>query len=66
MVRFAIEQARESNCRTVRMDTWAGNKPAAALYQKAGFRFAGTTHILLQGLIPEEQIFFELQLEAHT
>ena len=63
MVRYAIQKAEETGCEVIRLDTWAGNKPAAALYQKMGFRFAGTTNILLQGLIPEEQVFFEMGLD---
>ena len=63
MVLFSIQQAKKLDCKVIRIDTWEGNKPAAALYQKIGFRFAGTAHILLQGLIPEEQVFFELSLE---
>lgn len=65
MVQFAIEKSRELHCRAIRIDTWAGNKPAAALYKKNGFRFAGSAHILLQGLISEEQVFFELELEEN-
>lgn len=63
MVQFAIEKAKKLCRKVIRIDTWAGNKPAAALYQKNGFHFAGTAHVVLQGLIPEEQIFFELVLE---
>lgn len=49
-------------CRAMRLDTYAGNKPAASLYTKLGFRYAGIASVMLQGLIPEEQIFFELGL----
>ena len=63
MVRFAIQKAKKFGCEVIRLDTWAGNKPAAALYQKMGFLYAGKTHILLQGIIPEEQVFFKLKLE---
>ena len=63
MVRFSMQLAKEIGCKVIRIDTWAGNKPAVSLYQKIGFRFAGTAHILLHGLIPEEQVFFELRLE---
>lgn len=63
MIRFAIEKAKDSGCKAIRLDTWAGNKPAAALYQKMGFHYAGTANIMLQGVIPEEQIFFEMGLE---
>lgn len=59
MVRFAIEQAVRMKCRVIRLDTYAGNQPASALYKKLGFRYAGIASVMLQGVIPEEQIFFE-------
>ncbi|MDF2478862.1 MAG: family N-acetyltransferase [Sphingobacterium sp.] len=62
MVRYAMEKAKHMKCRVIRLDTFAGNEPAAALYKKLGFRYAGTTNILLQGLIPEKQIFFEKEI----
>lgn len=43
MVQFAIEEGKRLNCRTIRLDTGAQNKPAAALYRKPGFELAGTT-----------------------
>lgn len=66
MVRYAIEHARNMNCTVIRLDTWAGNEPAAALYQKFGFRYVGVTDVLLQGLIPEEQVFFEKKLDLNV
>ena len=63
MVQYAIEHARKMNCTAIRLDTWAGNEPAAALYQKFGFRYVGVTDVLLQGLIPEKQVFFEKKLD---
>lgn len=63
MVRYAIEEARRMKCRVMRLDTYAGNQPASALYTKLGFRYAGIASVMLQGLIPEEQIFFELDLD---
>lgn len=62
MVQYALDRAREWGCKAVRIDTFAGNEPAAALYTKMGFRYAGTAPVLLQGLIPEEQKFFEKQV----
>lgn len=62
MVRYAIEEARRMKCRVMRLDTYEGNQPASALYTKLGFRYAGIASVMLQGLIPEEQIFFELDL----
>lgn len=37
--------------------------PAAALYNKMGFRLAGTAPMLLQGVIQEQQIFFEYEVK---
>jgi ribosomal protein S18 acetylase RimI-like enzyme len=62
MVNFAITHATQMNCKAIRLDTWAGNKPAISLYNKRGFRYAGNANVLLQGLIPEEQVFFETKI----
>lgn len=59
LVRFALKKAQQDGCRVLRLDTWAGNHPAASLYTHLGFRLAGTAPMLLQGLIPEQQVFFE-------
>lgn len=59
MVLYALQKAAEMKYAAVRLDTWAGNRPAAALYDRLGFRLAGRGKILLQGVIPEEQIYFE-------
>ena len=62
MVQFAVEAAREKGCKVIRLDTFAGNDPAAALYQKLGFRYAGKVATLHEGVIPEELIFFEKEV----
>lgn len=49
MVRFAVETAGKNGHKAIRLDTWARNKPAAEMYRKMGFRYAGTADILLQG-----------------
>lgn len=59
LIAFAIQYASQIGCKAVRLDTWVGNHPAAALYEKMGFRLAGTAPMLLQGAIREQQIFFE-------
>lgn len=59
MVAFAKEQAKKRGCSVIRIDTFAGNAPATTLYQKHGFSISGYDHILLQGVIPEEQVFLE-------
>lgn len=62
MMQYAMKKAREWHCKAVRLDTFAGNTPAAGLYRTLGFRYAGKASVLLQGLIPEEQIFFEKKI----
>ena len=65
-VQFALALAAQQGCKAVRLDTWAGNKPAAALYTKMGFAYVGRANVLLQGVIPEEQIFFDHAVEAES
>jgi ribosomal protein S18 acetylase RimI-like enzyme len=63
MVDYALKRAREMDCKVMRLDTHIENVPAAGLYKKLGFQFAGSADVLLEGLIPEKQIFFEKKLE---
>lgn len=53
------QHAAATGCAAIRLDTWAGNTPAAALYQKNGFTLRGSAHVLFQGKIPEELICLE-------
>ena len=62
MVRFALDKARATGCRVIRLDTSSRNQPAAKLYESFGFRLAGRAQVLHQGVIPGELIFFEKQL----
>ena len=64
LIAFALQLAAQAGCRGLRLDTWEENLPAAALYRKLGFRLAGTAPILLQGVIPEQQIFFEKEINS--
>lgn len=59
MVRYTLDFAEKTGMKAVRLDTWVGNKPAASLYTKMGFRAVGVTHVVLNGLIPSELILFE-------
>ena len=59
MVSFAKACAAEWGKRVIRIDTWAENEAAKRLYLREGFRLAGYGESLLQGVIPEEQAFFE-------
>ena len=53
------QQAAAMGCAVIRLDTWAGNTPAATLYQKNGFTLRGSARVLFQGKIPEELICLE-------
>jgi ribosomal protein S18 acetylase RimI-like enzyme len=63
MVQFCLEKAAELGCDVVRIDTWSENVPAASLYRHMGFRYAGITDSLFQGVIPEKLIFFEKEVK---
>lgn len=62
MMDFALNKGKEIGCIAVRLETYAGNEPAKALYKSMGFRFAGEGSVMLAGVIPEEQVFFEKKL----
>lgn len=62
MVQYAKQHAAAMSCTVIRLDTWAGNTPAARLYQKNGFSLCGRAEVLFQGRIPEELIFLEYQI----
>lgn len=59
MVKYTLDFAKKMGMKAVRLDTWVGNKPAASLYTKMGFRPVGVTHVMLNGLIPSELVLFE-------
>ena len=59
MVRYAKERAKAEGCSVVRIDTYAYNEPAKALYQNHGFRIAGYADSLLEGVIPEKMVYLE-------
>ena len=62
MVQYAKQHAAAMSCTVIRLDTWAGNTPAARLYQTNGFSLCGRAEVLFQGRIPEELIFLEYQI----
>ena len=62
MVVFAEEQARKQKGRVMRLDTYVGNQPAVALYRHLGYRLAGSTDFLFEGVIPEELYCVEKRL----
>lgn len=53
------QHAAAIGCAAIRLDTWAGNTPAATLYQKNGFTLRGSARVLFQGKISEELICLE-------
>ncbi len=62
MVEFALEESARRGCKVMRLDTWEKNAPAAGLYRRLGFRYAGKAEVLFEGAIAEHLIFFEKQL----
>ncbi|NLU24736.1 MAG: GNAT family N-acetyltransferase [Clostridiales bacterium] len=62
MVDYAKEFAREQGCTVIRIDTYAHNEPAKAMYTRNGFRIAAYHHALLEGLVWEEMAYLECQL----
>lgn len=61
-VSFIKQHAAQIGCAAVRLDTWAGNIPAATLYQRCGFSLCGSAKVLFQGKIPEELVFLEYKI----
>ena len=62
MVEFAKTIAAETLCRALRIDTYIHNEPAKRLYQKNGFRIAGSARTLHQGVIEEELVYLECKV----
>lgn len=60
-VAFAEELGRSLGCKAVRLDTYEGNLPAASLYRKLGYRYAGKTLFNFHGIV-ENLILFEKAL----
>lgn len=59
---FACRYGRSHGCITFRIDTYAGNMPAAHLYEQYGFRLVSIAPLLLHGSIQENQRFYEYKL----
>lgn len=62
MVRFALEEGARRGCEVMRLDTWEHNEPAASMYRRLGFRYAGKTAVLFAGSIAEHLIFLERRI----
>ncbi len=58
-VGFAEKLAFELGCKTVRLDTYEGNIPAASLYKKLGYKFVGSAEFNFENVIVETLICFD-------
>lgn len=58
-VAFAEDLARQQGCTVIRLDTYIGNEPAKAFYPKLGYRYAGKTEFLFEGVIRETLVCYE-------
>lgn len=61
-VEFALDYGRSIGCKVMRIDTYEFNEPAAKLYKKLGFRFAGITEFFFEKVIWENLQCFEYLL----
>lgn len=61
-VSFAEGLGRDMGCRVMRLDTYQGNAPAAALYPALGYRLAGSALFHFQNVIWETLLCFEKEL----
>lgn len=63
MIKFAVQFGKQINCKVIRLDTGAQNKPAVALYTKLGFELVGTSSMVIGDKIEHSNhLFFELKL----
>lgn len=62
MMEFAENEAKNDGFEVIRIDTYAGNKPARSMYESLGFRYAGKLKTLFMGEIPEELVFYEKKI----
>ena len=62
IVIFALEYGRKIGCKVMRLDTYEFNEPAAKMYDKMGFRYAGKEEFFFENAILENLICFEYKL----
>ncbi|MGE5627974.1 MAG: GNAT family N-acetyltransferase [Solirubrobacterales bacterium] len=62
-VDFSEELARSFGCSVIRLDTYEGNIPAAALYSKLGYRYSGSVEVNFQNVIFETLKCFEKEMK---
>lgn len=58
-MKFCEEYAAEQGAKVIRLDTYEGNLPAAAMYTKLGYTYVGSTKFHFQGVIWEVLKCFE-------
>lgn len=61
-VSFAEELGRKQGCRTLRLDTFEGNRPARRLYTSLGYRQAGIVDCLFMDGRRKNLVLFEKTL----
>ena len=59
LVAFCEAHCRKQGKRVIRLDTYVNNHPANTMYPRLGYRFAGTSHFLFQGFLPEDLNCYE-------
>lgn len=62
MVAFAEGLAAGMGCKAIRLDTYEGNAPARRLYEKLGYRLAGSAQFHFEDVIDETLVCFEKEL----
>ena len=58
-VAFTDKLASELKYKTIRLDTYEGNIPAASLYKKMGYKYIGSEEFNFQNVIMETLICFD-------
>jgi len=65
LLAFAEGVAREERCVSIRLDVVKGNIPAERLYQKCGYRFAGTVSLGYEAFgLPWYNLYEKLLMEV--
>lgn len=63
MIKFAVKNGKQMNCRVIRLDTGLQNKPAIALYKKFGFEIAERSDMSIGGVIEHRNhLFMEMEI----
>ncbi len=63
LVKYAVELAKNSSCKALRLDTGKQNIPAVSLYKKLGFRIAAAASMKVGNAIEHsEHLFLEKEI----